>query len=142
MKVKYVIGLCILIGLVFVYGCNQNVEEITHIEGLDNTENSPSISNVKNSFAISVNAKVFNSALEYSITFDKMDFDLALNVENLKAGDVSIQVFNDTKQMLYKLDINQKTSLAQTIELEEKPTKIKFIFNTVTATFNCSILAK
>ena len=100
------------------------------------------VANVQNSFSISVTAKTFNSALEYPITFNKLSFDLALNIENLSAGDVSIQVFNETKQMLYKADFSQKISLAQNITLEEKPTKVKFIFNSLTATFSCALTAK
>ena len=142
MKLRHVIILCIIIGLAFFMGC-QDSGEITEIDGINkNVENSPAVANVQNSFSISVTAKTFNSALEYPIAFNKLSFDLALNIENLSAGDVSIQVFNETKQMLYKADFSQKISLAQNITLEEKPTKVKFIFNSLTATFSCALTAK
>ena len=142
MKLRLLIILCIIIGLTFSGGC-QASGEITEIDGINkNVDNSPAVANVQNSFSISVTAKTFNSALEYPITFNKSSFDLALTIGNLSAGDVSIQVFNDTKQMLYKADFTQKVALAQTITVEEKPTKVKFIFNTLTATFNCAITAK
>jgi hypothetical protein len=142
MKNLRVIILCIIIGLTFSLGC-KDAGEITAIDGINkNVDNSPAVANVQNSFSISVTAKTFNSALEYPITIDKFSLALALSIENLTAGDVSIQVFNDTKQMLYKADFTQKVSLAQTITLEEKPTKVKFIFNNLTATFNCALTAK
>lgn len=142
MRLRRVMIFCLTLGLTFSWSC-QDAGEITEIEGINkNVENSPAVANVQNSFSISVTAKTFNSALEYPITFNKLSFDLALTIEKLSAGDVSIQIFNDTKQMLYNANFKQTISLAQNITLEEKPTKVKFIFNSLTATFSCALTGK
>ncbi|MBA4406069.1 hypothetical protein C0389_02225 [bacterium] len=140
-KVKRVIVFCAMIGLALSLGC-QDTEEITQIDGFNKNENNFAVVNAQNSFSIAVTAKALNSAVEYQLDFNKLSFGIALSVDNLTLGDVTIQVFNDTKQMLYKADFKQKISLAQNVDLEEKPTKIKFIFNNFTASFSCALTAK
>jgi len=113
------------------------------VDGINNNvENSPATVNALNSFSISVKANLFNTALEYPLTFDKLSLGLALSVDNLTAGDVSIQIYNDSKQMLYNKDFSQKASLAETITLQDRPTKVKFIFNSLTANFSCAFAGK
>lgn len=141
MKLKHIMIFNLLIGLTFFLGC-EDAGEITQLDILNYNENNPAVANAQNSFSISVKANIYNAALEYPITFDKFSLDLALSIDNLSAGDVSIQVYNDSKQMLYKGDFTQKVALAQTITLEEKPTKIKLIFTNFTASFSCAINAK
>ncbi len=140
-KVKRVIVFCAMIGLALSLGC-QDTEEITQIDGFNKNENNFAVVNAQNSFSIAVTAKALNSAVEYQLDFNTLSFGIALSVDNLTLGDVTIQVFNDTKQMLYKADFKQKISLAQNVDLEEKPTKIKFIFNNFTASFSCALTAK
>lgn len=141
MKLGHLLLYSLMVGFIF-YSCGKD-EVITEIDGINkNVENSPSIANKQNSFAFDVKANLFNSVLEYPVTFDKTSFDLALAITNYTAGDVSIQLSNDAKQMLYKGDFNQNTALAQTITLEEKPTKIKLIFSGFTASLSCSLTGK
>lgn len=140
-KVKCMIVFCAMIGLALSLGC-QDTEEITQIDGFNKNENNFAVINAQNSFSIAVTAKALNSAIEYQLDFNKLSFGIVLSVDNLTLGDVTIQVFNDTKQMLYKADFKQKISLAQNVDLEEKPTKIKFIFNNFTASFSCALTAK
>ncbi|MFA7227805.1 MAG: hypothetical protein WC061_02125 [Melioribacteraceae bacterium] len=117
--------------------------EITEIDGINkNLVNSPAVSNTKNSFSIAVKSELFNSALEYPVTFEKADFDIALAIGQMTAGTASIQIFNDTKQMLYNGEFTSSYSLAQHITLDERPTKVKFIFNNLTASFSCTLTVK
>ena len=141
MRLGHLLLYSLIIGFTF-YACGKD-EVITEIDGIGkNVENSPAVANKQNSFTLDVKANLFNSVLEYPLTFDKTSFDLALAIANYTAGDVSIQVSNDSKQMLYKGDFNQNTALAQTITLEEKPTKIKLIFSGFTASLSSSLTGK
>ncbi|PKL83259.1 MAG: hypothetical protein CVV24_05865 [Ignavibacteriae bacterium HGW-Ignavibacteriae-3] len=138
---KYLI-LISLSAFVILNSC-KDAGVITELEGVNvNVTNSPAISNTQNSFSIAVKAELFNAALEYPINFDKQNFEMTLSIAELTSGNVSIQVFNDSKQMLYKGDFNSKISVAQTITLEEKPTKLKFVFNSLSASFSCLLTSK
>jgi hypothetical protein len=129
--------------LIFLISCKTNSDFITAVDGVNiNVTNEPTVASTTNSFAITVKADAYNVALEYPLTVTKNDFDMALSITNLTAGDATIQIYNDSKQMLYKGDYSQKISLAQIISLDDRPTKIRFIFNTLSATFSCTLTAK
>ncbi|MCX6169878.1 MAG: hypothetical protein NTX65_11090 [Ignavibacteriales bacterium] len=135
--------LMLVIGVVLFSSCNTENPVITKIPGInDFSENNPSVANALNSLTITVVANKYNYALEYTINFDKLNADLALSIGGRTGGDVSIQIYNDSKQMLYNADFNQNTSYAQSIIFDEKPTKVKLIFNTLTANFSCALSGK
>jgi hypothetical protein len=125
----------------FFFACSKD-EVITEFEGLNTKDNTETVANTQNSFSFNINAKAWSHVYDYTVTFDKLDYDMALSIPDLTTGDVSIQIFNDTKQMLYKGDFDHKINLAQTIALDEKPTKIKLIFSNLSASFSCTIKGK
>jgi hypothetical protein len=132
-----------VLSLIALFTACKDSGVITELEGINkNLVNSPSVANTVNSFSIAVTADTFNSALEYPVTFEKAEFDIALAIANMTAGSVSIQIFNNTKQMLYNGEFTEKISLAQHITLEEKPTKVKFVFNSLKASFSCALTVK
>jgi len=135
--------LIVVIAEIFLFGGCKDPGVITQIEGLNvNVSNSPSVANTQNSFAFNVNANTFGTALEYPISFDKTSFEIAVSITKLTTGDVSIQIYNNSKQMLYNGNFNQNTSLDQIVTLDDTPTKIKLIFNNLSSSFSCSITGK
>ncbi len=142
MKTKKILPLLIFSAFSLLISC-KDAGEITAIDGINvNVKNSPSVANVKNSLSFSVKGEMYNAALEYNVSFEKTEFDMALAITNLTAGSITIQVYNSTKQMLYTRDFPDKISLAQTVTLEEFPTKIKFIFNNFTGDFSSAMSVK
>ncbi len=143
MMKNYKLILIAVLGVIFLASCNNDSGEITKIPGInDFTENSPAVANALNSLSFAVVANKYNQALEYPINFDRLNATIALTVSGLTAGDLSIQVYSDTKQLLYNADFNQNITLTQPIIFDEKPTKVKFIFNTLTANFSCALSVK
>ena len=140
MRLRKIFSLFVIVGIIFS-ACSKN-DVITEWEGLNTKDNTETVANAQDSFAFTINAKSLSHVYDYSLTSDKFHFDMALSIPDWITGDVSIQISNDTKQMLYKGDFNQKTNLAQIITLDEKPTKIKLIFSNLTASFSCSIKGK
>lgn len=140
MKAKNIFFVFVLTGLIFISGCDKT-DEITN-PGIDLVVNIPNVSNSSKSFAFALKASSYNAALEYAVSYTSLELNLSLSITGSSSGDASIQLWNENKQMISKLDYNQNVNLTQTITLDLIPSKIKLIFSNFTGTFNLAITSK
>lgn len=137
------IFLCVgIAGLIFISGCNNNVEVITPTltDGL--IENTPAIVNSTGSFTYAIKAYNYEGSYTNTLILNSLSLEVVLAIGNYSLGRVIIDMYNEDNINIFHGNYTEGIALTQTLTTETPAKKIQLTLTRVSASISLVIKAK
>jgi len=131
-----------IVGLILLYGCNNNVDLVTPSLSDSLIENTPAIVNKQDNFTFAVKAKNYDETSDYTLTLNSKILEVAFTIGNYSSGSIVIDIYNQGNNKIFQGNYVGGVTLVQGVTTETFPTKIHFTLTKVSASVSLAIKAK
>ena len=138
-KAFLILGIC---GLIFISGCNNNVEVFTPTLSDGLIENTPAIANGSMSFTYALKANNFDGNYNNALTLNSKSLEIVIAIGNYSLGRIIIDIYNEDNINIFHGNYTEGVAITQSFTTETFAKRIELTLIKVTASVSLAVKAK